>query len=58
MTEQTLAERTEQAPVHRYDATLANQIEVAWQARWEADGTFTVPNPGDPNFDATRPKFY
>ncbi len=31
-------------PPHRYDATLANQIELAWQARWEAEGTFKVPN--------------
>jgi leucyl-tRNA synthetase len=29
----------------RYDAAMANEIEPAWQARWEADGTFQVPNP-------------
>jgi leucyl-tRNA synthetase len=29
----------------RYDATLANELELAWQARWAADGTFQVPNP-------------
>jgi leucyl-tRNA synthetase len=48
-------------PPHRYDARLANQIELAWQARWEADGTFNVPNPAgslSPGFAATagRPK--
>ena len=32
-------------PPFRYDATLANEIELAWQARWAADGTFQAPNP-------------
>jgi leucyl-tRNA synthetase len=32
-------------PRFRYDATLANQIEVAWQQKWAADGTFQAPNP-------------
>ena len=32
-------------PPFRYDAALANEIELAWQARWAADGTFWVPNP-------------
>ena len=47
----------------RYDARLANQIELAWQDRWEADGTFHAANPVGPlaaGFDraAGRPKFY
>jgi len=29
----------------RYDAKLANEIELAWQARWGRDGTFNTPNP-------------
>ena len=32
-------------PPFRYDATLANEIEVAWQRKWAADGTFQAPNP-------------
>jgi leucyl-tRNA synthetase len=32
-------------PPFRYNARLANQIELAWQARWAADGTFNAPNP-------------
>jgi leucyl-tRNA synthetase len=32
-------------PPHRYDSTLARDIELAWQRRWAADGTFNVPNP-------------
>ena len=47
----------------RYDATMANEIEPAWQARWEADGTFQAPNPVGPlsagfSRAAGRPKFY
>jgi leucyl-tRNA synthetase len=30
---------------YRYDAQLANEIELAWQARWGRDGTFNTPNP-------------
>jgi leucyl-tRNA synthetase len=32
-------------PRFRYDAALANEIEVAWQQKWAADGTFQAPNP-------------
>ena len=47
----------------RYDARLANEIELAWQDRWEARGTFHAPNPVGPlaaGFErvADRPKFY
>ena len=35
-------------PPFRYNAALANQIELAWQARWAADGTFQAPNPVGP----------
>ena len=47
----------------RYDARLANQIELARQERWQAEGTFHAPNPTGPlaaGFErvAGLPKFY
>ncbi len=33
---------------HRYTAELAQQIELAWQDRWEEAGTFRAPNPAGP----------
>jgi leucyl-tRNA synthetase len=50
-------------PPFRYDAAMANEIEPAWQARWEAAGTFQAPNPVgtlSPGFPLVkgRPKFY
>ena len=42
----------------RYTAALANTIEVQWQQRWEARGTFRTPNPGDASFDADKPKYF
>ncbi|MBN2623235.1 MAG: class I tRNA ligase family protein, partial [Acidimicrobiales bacterium] len=58
----TSAPRSE-APPHRYTAALAEQIETAWQDRWEREGTFLTPNPvGDlsAGFDkvAGLPKLY
>ncbi len=35
-----------------------DQIEPKWQARWDAEETFRVANPGEPGFDASRPKFF
>jgi leucyl-tRNA synthetase len=35
-----------------------DQIEPKWQARWAAAQTFHVANPGDPGFDASKPKYY
>src|SRR3712207_5550595 len=32
-------------PPHRYTAALAERIELAWQDRWEKEGTFHAPNP-------------
>jgi leucyl-tRNA synthetase len=54
---------TSAEPPFRYNAALANRIELAWQDRWEAEGTFRAPNPVGPlsaGFDrmAGRPKFY
>jgi leucyl-tRNA synthetase len=50
--------RADDAPPHRYTAALAASIERAWQERWQREGTFRAPNPGDAGFDASRPKFY
>ncbi|HYN28496.1 MAG TPA: leucine--tRNA ligase [Dermatophilaceae bacterium] len=33
---------------HRYTAELAGRIEVAWQDRWQEEGTFRAPNPAGP----------
>jgi len=48
-------------PRHRYTADLAGQIELAWQDRWEAEGTFHATNPGG-DLTGQRPadaeKFY
>ncbi|HEY1122913.1 MAG TPA: leucine--tRNA ligase [Haloferula sp.] len=35
-----------------------DQFEPAWQDRWDAEKTFRTPNPGDADFDASKPKFY
>jgi leucyl-tRNA synthetase len=43
---------------HRYDARLADEIERRWQETWERDEIHRVPNPGEPGFDASKPKFY
>jgi leucyl-tRNA synthetase len=50
-------------PPFRYDAAMANEIELAWQRRWAADGTFQAPNPAGPlsdGFEAAKgkPKAY
>ena len=46
----------------RYTAAFANATEERWQARLEqaeaAGGGYRQPNPGEPGFDASRPKFY
>jgi leucyl-tRNA synthetase len=43
----------EETPRFRYDARLANEIELRWQDRWEREGTFESPDRAD-----GRPKFY
>jgi leucyl-tRNA synthetase len=48
----------EDTPKFRYDAALASDIEQRFQARWEAEQAFRQPNPGEPGFDASKPKFY
>ncbi|MCO7220824.1 leucine--tRNA ligase [Klenkia sp. PcliD-1-E] len=54
---------SETVPPHRYTPELAQQIELAWQDRWEAEGTFHTPNPTgalSEGFDrvADRPKAF
>jgi leucyl-tRNA synthetase len=39
----------------RYDPSA---IEARWQAIWESEGTWEVPNPGEPGFDDAKPKSY
>jgi leucyl-tRNA synthetase len=47
----------EEMPPFRYDARLANEIELRWQDRWEREGTFHTPNPDGPA-PPDDPKFY
>jgi len=35
-----------------------NAIEKRWQQHWDNARTFATPNPGEPGFDAHKPKFY
>ena len=34
------------------------EIEKKWQKYWEENKTFKTPNPGDKDFDETKPKYY
>src|SRR3954466_6935794 len=52
-----------EVPPHRYTPALAQEIELSWEDRWEAEGTFHTPNPVgrlSAGFDtvADRPKFF
>ena len=38
-------------PPHRYTGALAREIELRWQDRWDAEGTFETPNPAGPLAD-------
>ncbi len=42
-------------PRHGYDFKT---IESKWQAYWAEHQTFKTPNPGDADFDPSKPKFY
>ncbi len=46
-----MATDDDDAPAHRYTAALARDIELAWQDRWDRDGTFEAPNPAGPLSD-------
>ena len=35
-----------------------DRIEPKWQGRWEQEQTFHARNPGEPGFDAAKPKYY
>src|SRR6266853_512552 len=35
-----------------------DQIEPKWQTIWEKRQLFHAPNPGEKNFDPSKPKFY
>ncbi|HZH22381.1 MAG TPA: leucine--tRNA ligase [Geodermatophilus sp.] len=61
--EQAAGSPDEGVPPHRYTPALAQQIELAWQDRWEAEGTFHTPNPTgrlSSGFErvADRPKYF
>ena len=34
------------------------EFEPKWQKHWEDAQTFHAPNPGEPGFDPTKPKYY
>jgi len=51
------AEPPQQTP-HRYTAGFAGAIEIRWQEWWEAQQTYRQPNPDEPGFDASKPKYY
>ncbi len=45
----------------RYDARLANEIELKWQDVWEKENTYYTPNPVGPmaeKFDGSKEKLY
>jgi len=35
-----------------------SEIESRWQQYWAKEKTFLMPNPGEPGFDASKPKYY
>ena len=45
-----MSEKRKQYPFDRF--------EPEWQARWEAARAFRTPNPGEPGFDPSKPKYY
>ena len=49
---------TESRTSHRYTASLAEAIETRWQRHWDEQDVFRTPNPGDPDFDGSKPRYY
>ena len=47
---------TNSVPAMQYGARLANAIELKWQRFWRTNQTFRTLNPGEPGFDAAKPK--
>ncbi|HVX46280.1 MAG TPA: leucine--tRNA ligase [Mycobacteriales bacterium] len=43
-----MSDSSSDTPQHRYTPELAQQIEVGWQDRWDAEGTFQAANPTGP----------
>ena len=35
-----------------------DEFEPRWQERWANEKTYRTPNPGEKDFDATKPKYY
>ena len=52
------ADGQEEAHRSRYDARMAIEIEERWQDVWDQTDAYRTPNPGDQDFDASKPKFY
>jgi len=40
------------------NAYQPREIEARWQAYWKDNSTFRTPNPGDADFDGSKPKYY
>ena len=58
-----MTEHPADIPPYRYTAAMAERIELSWQDRWEAEGTFHAPNPTGQLSDgfervSGRPKLY
>lgn len=35
-----------------------SEFEPKWQAKWDSEKTFRTPNPGETDFDVSKPKYY
>jgi len=58
-----VSQAADDIPAHRYTAALANEIERAWQDRWDAEHVFWTPNrtgllAEDPRHIADRPGLF
>jgi leucyl-tRNA synthetase len=53
-----MSEDGDKGQAHRYDAARAEELETRWQRFWKEQRTYVQPNPGEPGFDAKKPKFY
>ncbi len=58
MTAESTAISSRNETPFRYTAAMANQLELAWQQKWEDQHTYRQPNPGEHDFNAALPKFY
>ena len=52
----TVPSDADQDAPFRYTAARANEIELRWQDRWDADGTFATPNPAGDLADPSNPR--